>query len=103
MKPQPVETRSLSQLVPAAVDIAWLDRCADGRGEDEPPETITQYRAHVSVAYINAPGPAQPIVGALQGARPEPVTTALDSASILTFHRDNRMYEWTAATRLPIG
>jgi hypothetical protein len=23
--------------------------------------------------------------------------------SVLTFHRDNRMYEWTAATRLPIG
>src|SRR5262249_48660971 len=44
----------------------------------------------------------RPIVSALQLARPGPVTTALDSASVLTFHRDNRMYEWTA-TRLPIG
>jgi hypothetical protein len=69
----------------------------------EPPETIAQYRPHVSVAYINAPGPAQPIVNALHGARPGPVTTTLDSASVLTFHRDNRMYEWTAATRLQIG
>lgn len=69
----------------------------------EPPETITQYRPHVSVGYINAAGPAQPIVNALQQAMPGPVTTALDSASVLTFHRDNRMYEWTAATRLPIG
>jgi hypothetical protein len=69
----------------------------------EPAETIVQYRPHVSVAYINAPGPAQPIVGALGDARSEPVTTALDSASVLTFHRDNRMYEWTTATRLPIG
>ena len=69
----------------------------------EPPETIPQYRPHVSVAYINAPGPAQPIVSALQDARPEAVTTAISSASVLTFHRDNRMYEWTAATRLPIG
>jgi hypothetical protein len=69
----------------------------------EPPETIAQYRPHVSVAYINAPGPAQPIVSTLQRAKPEPVTTAIDSASVLTFHRDNHMYEWTAATRLPIG
>jgi 2'-5' RNA ligase superfamily len=69
----------------------------------EPPETIAQYRPHVSVAYISAPGPAQPIVSALRGARPGPVTTALDRASVLTFHRDNRMYEWTAATDLPIG
>lgn len=69
----------------------------------EPPKTIAQYRPHVSVAYINAPGPARPIVSALQRARPEPVTTALGSASVLTFHRDNRMYEWTTATRLPIG
>ena len=69
----------------------------------EQPETIAHYRPHVSVAYINAAGPAQPIVSALQSARPGPVTTALGSASVLTFHRDNRMYEWTAATRLPIG
>ena len=69
----------------------------------EPPKTITQYRPHVSVAYINAPGPAQPIVSALQDVTPGPVTTALGSASVLTFHRDNRMYEWTAATYLPIG
>jgi hypothetical protein len=69
----------------------------------EPPEAIAQYRPHVSVAYINAPGPAQPIVSALQVARPEAVTIAIDSASVLTFHRDNRMYEWTAATRPPIG
>ena len=69
----------------------------------EPPETITQYRPHVSVAYINAPGAAQPIVSALQGAMPGPVTTALDSASVLTFHRDNRMYEWTTAAHLRIG
>jgi hypothetical protein len=27
----------------------------------------------------------------------------LSGASVLTFHRDNRMYEWTAATQLPIG
>ena len=69
----------------------------------ESPKTIAQYRPHVSVAYVNAPGPAQPIISALQGARPRPVTTALGSASVLTFHRDNRMYEWTATTRLPIG
>ena len=69
----------------------------------ESTEAVAQYRPHVSVAYVNAPGPAQPIVSALQDTSPGAVTTAIDAASVLTFHRDNRMYEWTAATRLPIG
>jgi hypothetical protein len=43
----------------------------------EPPETITQHRPRASVAYNNAPGPARPMVSALQGARLEPVTTPL--------------------------
>jgi hypothetical protein len=69
----------------------------------EPPEAITHYRPHVSIAYVSNPGPAQPIVSALQRTRPEPVTTTIDSAPVLTFHRDDRMYEWTAAEHLPIG
>lgn len=36
MEPELVETRSLPELVPAPVNIAWLDRRADGRGEHEP-------------------------------------------------------------------
>jgi len=36
MKPEPVEARSLPELVPAPVDIARLDWCADSGGKDEP-------------------------------------------------------------------
>jgi hypothetical protein len=36
MKPERGEARPLPQLVPAAVDIARLDRCADGGGKHEP-------------------------------------------------------------------
>ena len=34
---------------------------------------------------------------------PQPVTATFDTASLLVFHRDHRMYEWTQATPLPIG
>ena len=36
MKPQPVEARANPQFVPAPVDVARLDRCADGGSEHEP-------------------------------------------------------------------
>jgi hypothetical protein len=36
MKPEPVEAPSLPEFIPAPVDIARLDRRADGGGEHEP-------------------------------------------------------------------
>jgi hypothetical protein len=36
MKSETVEARADAEFVPAAVDVAWLNRCADGGGEYEP-------------------------------------------------------------------
>jgi hypothetical protein len=69
----------------------------------EPPWEMPQYRPHVNIAYVNSAGPAQPYIEALRKKTPEPVTVPIRSAAILTFHRDNRMYQWTTAVRLPIG
>ena len=57
----------------------------------------------MSVAYVNADGPAQPVFDALSLAHPSPVTATFRVAPILTFHRDHRMYEWTSARPIPIG
>ena len=62
-----------------------------------------QFTPHVSAAYINSDGPAQPIADAVSKIDPQPVTATFGTASVLVFHRDHRMYEWTQATPLPIG
>jgi hypothetical protein len=56
-----------------------------------------QFTPHVSAAYVNSDEPAQPIADALNKADPQPVTATFDTASLLVFHRDHRMYEWTQA------
>jgi len=62
-----------------------------------------QYVPHVSVAYVNADGPAHPVFDALSRVHPRPVTVTFRVAPILTFHRDHQMYEWTGALPIPIG
>jgi 2'-5' RNA ligase len=69
----------------------------------EPLPDQDDYTPHVSIAYVHKDGPARPIAEAIDRVSVEPVTTALRSVSVLVFHRDHQMYEWTKATRLPIG
>jgi hypothetical protein len=54
-------------------------------------------------AYVSADGETQPIAEALQTAVTAPVTATFRKASLLEFHRDHRMYEWTSATPITIG
>jgi 2'-5' RNA ligase len=67
------------------------------------PPAPEQFVPHVSVAYVNADGPAQPVFDALSPVHRPPVTVTFRVAPILTFHRDHRMYEWTSALPIPIG
>jgi len=62
-----------------------------------------RYLPHVSVAYVNADGPAQPVFDALSRVHQSPVTVTFRVAPILTFHRDHQMYSWTSALPIPIG
>jgi 2'-5' RNA ligase len=67
------------------------------------PPAPEQFVPHVSVAYVNADGPAQPVFDALSHAHPAPVAATFRVAPILTFHRDHQMYEWTSALPILIG
>lgn len=69
----------------------------------EPRPGPRQFTPHVSAAYVSGDGPAEPIAQAISHLDPEPVTTTFRTVSLLEFHRDRRMYEWTHATPLPIG
>ncbi len=62
-----------------------------------------RFKPHVSAAYVNSDGPVKPIANAVMTIDPRPVTVTFSRASLLVFHRDHRMYEWTEATPLPIG
>ena len=62
-----------------------------------------QFNPHASIAYVNTDGQAQPIAEALQTLRTTTVIATFGKASLLEFHRDHRMYEWTSATPIAIG
>jgi hypothetical protein len=67
---------------------------------------VSQYHPHVSAAYINTDGPTKPIIDAIESLDPaaiQPVTVTFAQASLLVFHRDHKMYEWTQAKPILIG
>jgi len=66
-------------------------------------QALQKYQPHVSIAYVNRDGSALPYIEALHGISHGPVTLSIRAVSILTFHRDNRMYEWTSAIPITIG
>lgn len=74
---------------------------ANSTTEDMP--APRQFVPHVSIAYVSADGETQPIAQALQSVRAAPVTATFRKASLLEFHRDHLMYEWTSAAPIPIG
>jgi 2'-5' RNA ligase len=84
------------------VDRAIAGALGAGSGHDLP-EHAKGFRPHVSLAYHNTDGAAAPIRDALSAIRVEPVTVEVTEVPILAFHRDHRMYEWTARTPIPIG
>jgi hypothetical protein len=73
---------------------AIADALSPGRVPEQR-EQLAGFRPHVSLAYSNCDQPAEPIAQALAAVTAEPVATSVTHASLLVFHRDQRMYEWT--------
>jgi len=69
----------------------------------EPEPDPERFTPHVSTAYVNRESPAGSLAEALAHVRSRAVTATFHRASVLVFHRDNRMYEWTRATPIRIG
>lgn len=61
------------------------------------------FRPHVSFVYADDEGSARPLCDTVDGVDFGPVTATFTSASLVAYHRGQRMHEWTRATRLPIG
>lgn len=83
----------------AIVDVLGTDRTPDA----DLPEALRGYRPHVSIAYVNRPGDSSTYIEALRGVSHDPVTVPIQKVSVLNFHRDNRMYEWTRSVPVSVG
>jgi 2'-5' RNA ligase len=73
---------------------------AYGQAEGNP---TTEFRPHVSLAYVNAIADAAPVRAALDAVQVEPVEVTISHVSLIELHRDNRMYEWTTMAAVPLG
>jgi 2'-5' RNA ligase len=76
---------------------------ADAWGLDNVPEADGGYRAHLSIGYVNRPGPAAPIIAVLDSVHPEPASTTVTAASLIELHRDSRVYQWRTIEDVPLG
>jgi 2'-5' RNA ligase len=90
-----------------ALDPIWDEvRAAIGdvRGPDRVLDSArwARWSPHVSLAYANADGPAEPFKAALDGFT-DVATVTVGAVDLIRFGRDRQMYEWETITRLPLG
>jgi 2'-5' RNA ligase len=70
-----------------------------------PPEgaLTSQFRPHVSAAYVNAPAETARVRVALDAVDAEPVDVTITHVSLIELHRDDQMYEWSTVATVPLG
>jgi 2'-5' RNA ligase superfamily len=70
------------------------------------PEQASGFRPHVSLAYVNAAGPAAPYVAALSAIEPAPATVDVADAALIQLDRllePDWLYRWTTRAVVPLG
>jgi 2'-5' RNA ligase len=91
LAPQPADTvRTIRSTIRDAIADIW--------GADRVPESAEGFQPHVSMAYINTPGLAAPIIAALDSVEVEPAIVTVDHAALIVLGRDTRVYQWADQT-----
>jgi 2'-5' RNA ligase len=72
-------------------------------GFGDAPDPRDGFLPHVSLAYINQEGPAEPILAALARATPAPTAVEIRDAALIVLDRDARMYQWREHAAAPLG
>ncbi|MFB9895037.1 2'-5' RNA ligase family protein [Planobispora takensis] len=86
--------REVRRAVRAGIAEVWgADRVPD-------PEIWTP---HVSIAYSNSDGPAEPYAKALDSVEAEPVTVRVSQIQLIVIDRDERLYRWDTHMGVPLG
>ena len=94
--PEPAEpVHAIRGAIRAGIATVW--------GEGQVPDPDQGFRAHLSVGYVNTPGPAEPIVRAMHSVSSAPATVSIRSASLIELHRDHRVYQWQVLAEVPLG
>lgn len=76
---------------------------ADVWGGDRVPEAADGFRPHVSLAYVNAAGPADDLVTAVRRVPAAEAQATVTEASLIVLNRDERMYAWDPLATVPLG
>jgi 2'-5' RNA ligase len=88
MPARPLEPLAELRLaIRAAIGDVW--------GPDNVPEPEEGFRAHVSLGYANAAGPADPVAKALKAHGEHTAEVTVTSVSLINLNRDDKAYEWT--------
>ncbi|MEV0823604.1 2'-5' RNA ligase family protein [Nonomuraea rubra] len=69
-------------------------------------EQVKGFHPHVSLTYINTPGPAQPYVETLSGVNAEPVKVSVDHVALIVQNRvlePEWVYRWNTHAVVPLG
>ena len=93
---RPVEpVTSLRAAIRAAITDVW--------GPDNVPEDPHGFRPHVSLAYSNTTGPAEPIIQRLAARAVTVAEITVHRATLIDLNRDHRAYEWTDIATAKLG
>jgi len=93
---QPAESvRALRSAIRAAIGDVW--------GDGGVPEPAEPYTPHMSLAYINADGPAEPLADALADAPETTAIATIKNCQLIVLNRDNGMYVWDPYATVAIG
>ncbi|MEO6085160.1 MAG: 2'-5' RNA ligase family protein [Umezawaea sp.] len=96
MPARPLEPLAELRLaIRAAIGDVW--------GPDNVPEPEEGFRAHVSLGYANAAGPAAPVAKALDVHGGHTAEVTVTSVSLIDLNRDDKAYEWTDVATVTLG
>jgi 2'-5' RNA ligase len=76
---------------------------ADVWGTDEVPEDAAGFRPHVSLAYSNTTGPAEPVRERLAARPVASAEITVRRAALIDLNRDHRAYEWADIATAELG
>ncbi|MEU8548878.1 2'-5' RNA ligase family protein [Streptomyces roseoverticillatus] len=66
------------------------------------PEAADGFAPHVSIAYSNAAGPAEPVADALTKIDAPLAHALIQSVELIELHRDRHIYEWRTRATVPL-
>jgi 2'-5' RNA ligase len=101
--PQVVRLRVSPAEAIAEVRLAIRAAIADVWGADRVPEDAADFAPHVSLAYSNADGPAEPIIRATESVQAKPAVAPVTEAQLIVLNRDHREYQWTTHAAVVLG